>query len=460
MLDQITPIGLITFANFLTCALVCVVLLIRDRKSPINRSSAAFDFFIAVWSFFYFLSQSSSDRDLSILFFKICIIATVLINSGYIHFTFALIGRERVGRKFLWTVHALNLFFCYGAYTWFYDEWVIKFSYGLWPIPSKWFLIYLVWWFTQVFFCFFMLYFYGVKKYTGVKLSQIKWVLWPSLLAFIGGSTNWLVWLGVDFPPYLTLGVSFYALTIAFAIIKLRLFDYSSVMKMLQKERLAAVGLLATSINHDIKSPLYAVRAKLETLSDQLERNRNEMRPDALKSSIEQIDQVFEVIKKFNQFAVVGSSETEENMQASIPLALERVLKLFDNEIERKRIQLVEEDVGKLPNIRASQIHVDSILFNMLTNALQALEVGGRIKILGRLEGDHVCLTVQDNGCGMSESEQKNIFEPFSSSKKEEGAGLGMYVTRELVRQNRGKIQLKSIEGVGTSFELEFQVAA
>ncbi len=231
MLDQLTAFGILSLINFIACGLIGIFTLSKNKTNPINISYFIFALSLAFYAFFYFLWQSSSDPKWGILLFKWTILGVVLINSGFVNFTFTVLHLREKNKIPLIFVHLINLFFCYSAFSLFYTDWKIKYTYGLWPIPSIVFHCYLVWWFLQVIFCFYIIYTKGYLKSTGKQKKQFQWILIATLIGYIGGGTNWFVWYGINFPPYLNSGVAIYASLLAYAILRHQLFDIDVIVK-------------------------------------------------------------------------------------------------------------------------------------------------------------------------------------------------------------------------------------
>ena len=149
---------------------------------------------------------------------------------------------------------------------------------------------------------------------------------------------------------------------------------------------------------------------------------------------------------------------------------------------EHGKIQQFHEGVSfeinldpDLPNILGSEIHLSKTLMNLVSNAAEAMQRGGRVqvstfrcqlddKVRGYQSikpGDYAVLRVEDEGSGMSDEDMRHIFEPFYTKKKmgRSGTGLGMSVVSGTVKDHKGYIDLKSIEGRGTRFDLYFPIS-
>ena len=160
-----------------------------------------------------------------------CIVGVVLINTAFVHFTYVLVNLHEKHRRQLLSVHLINAFFSYAALFLFYVEWKQKYTYGLWPIPSKVFHFYIVWWFLQVIYCFYLIRKQGILKSTGKARKQYQWIFWATLIAYAGGATNWLVWYDINFPPYLNSGIAIYTIVLAYAIFRHQLLGIDVIIK-------------------------------------------------------------------------------------------------------------------------------------------------------------------------------------------------------------------------------------
>jgi len=130
-----------------------------------------------------------------------------------------------------------------------------------------------------------------------------------------------------------------------------------------------------------------------------------------------------------------------------VPLrsVLESVLRLYENKFKSKSIAL-EMDLADCPPIHALQGEIKQLLANLISNAADAVEPGGKIRIaLAPAEqGEGVEIEVADNGPGVPEKNRTHIFEPFFTTKEDVGTGLGLWVSKEIAERHGGKIELGS----------------
>jgi two-component system NtrC family sensor kinase len=112
----------------------------------------------------------------------------------------------------------------------------------------------------------------------------------------------------------------------------------------------------------------------------------------------------------------------------------------------------LEEDLPMTPSDRGQ---LQQVLLNILNNALDAVDEGGRVVIRSELSADGcVVVSFEDNGAGMSEKTLEHIFDPFFTTKQKYGTGLGLSITYGIVEKLGGKIEVESEEGVGTTFKV------
>ena len=229
-MPQISPFGIISFFNFLLAAFLGILAFVRSNRTPSRLAYSFFAASLAFYAFFYSLWQFANNEKMAIFFFELCIVGVVLINNFFVQLTHALLGLSDKLKKRLFVTYVLNIAFCICAFGPFYHSWAWKYTYGYWPIPSAVFHVYLFWWFFQVFYCFYYLWVYGIHNGQGRVKQQCEWVFWSSLIGFAGGASNWFVWYGINFPPYLNGGIAIYALCLAYAIVRYRIMDIQLVV--------------------------------------------------------------------------------------------------------------------------------------------------------------------------------------------------------------------------------------
>ena len=241
------------------------------------------------------------------------------------------------------------------------------------------------------------------------------------------------------------------------------------------QDRLAALGLLAAGVSHEINNPCGAIFANIGVVRDDLESVLSRprfMRGDALDQSagewLEALGdcmaaarRIQSVVKTLNVF----SRRSDNNQPVPVDLNEEvtAVMRLVGKEVKFQAHIRLELD-AQLPQVLAVANSVAQIVTNLVVNALQALEsvmaAEPVIVIRTTHDDDNVLLEVSDNGPGMASDVRRRIFDPFFTTKPVgKGTGLGLAITRELVNKAGGEIFVESTPDHGTLFRVVFVVA-
>jgi signal transduction histidine kinase len=141
---------------------------------------------------------------------------------------------------------------------------------------------------------------------------------------------------------------------------------------------------------------------------------------------------------------------SEEFIKVDINLAIEATLNIMHNEF-KNRIT-IEKILGSLPEVECHVGQINQVLMNILINACHAIEKEGRIEIVTRvLPEGQVSIEISDSGKGIAEEDMKRIFEPFFTTKPENiGTGLGLPISRDIIKKHHGEIEIVSQLGMGT----------
>lgn len=231
--------------------------------------------------------------------------------------------------------------------------------------------------------------------------------------------------------------------------------------QILMQDRLASVGLLASSLAHEIGTPLGVIRGRAEYLGLQTQGNpRIKKNVDVI---ISQIDRVSHLIQSLLNLA--RGDRIRKGRMIHLNDAVTEVLDLMAHELRKHSIQVRNEIHGDLPvavAAEASPLH--QVLLNLLVNSVHAIETAVRqgrpgghfIRISAQDSGARILsLLIEDSGCGISRQNLKNLFKPFFTTKEiGVGTGLGLATSYRIIENWGGTIQVRSEEGVGTVFQI------
>lgn len=257
--------------------------------------------------------------------------------------------------------------------------------------------------------------------------------------------------------------------TEAIAISNAQLFAELSKMQseMIQREKMAVIGTLATGINHEICNPLSIIRGECEIFllnyRDHYYREKSHeemvaMFLEIMQKVVRETDRAAAITKRLSTFARPSHRSIREELR--IDKEIDEVLGLMNHEIIQKNITIRKSFQGGFPAIVADKKQVEEALFNVLRNCVQhSNKPEGLIQIIGTVEDDFAVVYIEDNGAGMPAEKIENIFNPFYTSKESgKTTDLGLFVVKQIMEQLKGTIAVQSEEGVGSVFLLKFPV--
>jgi len=224
--------------------------------------------------------------------------------------------------------------------------------------------------------------------------------------------------------------------------------------RLMEAERLAAVGQSSTMIGHDLRNPLqtlynivYLMSHEINTLNIPDDEKENLLeRLETLRERVRYMDKIVSDLQDFSRPITLRLEET--NLQQ----LLDNLIKEIDVP-ENVRLSIeVEKD---LPRIFLDQLVIERALYNLILNALQAMPNGGLLTIKARHEQDKVYISVKDTGIGMPKEVLEELFTPFFTTKAQ-GQGLGLVVVKRFIEAHKGQIFVKSELNKGSTFTIVF----
>jgi len=215
--------------------------------------------------------------------------------------------------------------------------------------------------------------------------------------------------------------------------------------RMMRADRLATIGELAAGAAHEIRNPLTAIKSSLQYLS---EKCRQETERKLLGVALQETDRIDEILAALLSFSRPSEIKKE---QYDLAVALEESLSLLSFQA---RAAAAEVETAFPPGpvlLNGDKSQVKQLFLNILLNAIQAMEGGGRlgVEVLSP-GGGRVLVRVSDSGVGIPEENMDRIFDPFFTTKKG-GTGLGLSICYSIVKSHGGEIEVRSKPGEGTT---------
>jgi signal transduction histidine kinase len=224
--------------------------------------------------------------------------------------------------------------------------------------------------------------------------------------------------------------------------------------RLRQTESLAVAGKLCSSIAHEVGTPLNIIAGRAELMLRALPKE-SPLRED-LDVVIAQIDRISKMIR-----AALDPFRQREPERAAVAAGAvtEALRPLLQHFARTRGVNLAVRIPRDLPEVYVDPGHLQQVLINLLTNAIEATPAGGRVDVIGAHRVDDgrpgVAIEIRDTGSGIPPEVLPKIFDPFFSTKPvRDGAGLGLAICRDLVRSNGSEIQVASMPGEGTVFTI------
>jgi signal transduction histidine kinase len=219
---------------------------------------------------------------------------------------------------------------------------------------------------------------------------------------------------------------------------------------LLQSEKLAVVGRLASSISHEINNPLAAMTNLIFLARSTASNEKTKRYLEIVEEQLARVAQIItQTLRFYKQQSDANSADPAELLDSVLTLCRG---KLSNNEI---RLKL---EVEKCPRLICYAGEVRQVLANLVRNALDAMPKGGTLRLRVRPGTDWrsgrqcVRFTIADTGHGMSPETERRIFEPFFTTKGEIGTGLGLWVSAGIVEKHKGNIRVRSSTRPGKSW--------
>jgi signal transduction histidine kinase len=225
------------------------------------------------------------------------------------------------------------------------------------------------------------------------------------------------------------------------------------VEQLIQSEKRAAIGTMASGIGHEINNPLYAILGMAEAVRDERDIAQcHEHARDIIRHSKE----IAEIVKNLSGYVRPGTDGDLELVDVNEKLA--EAVTMTRRSILSDHIEFWES-LEPIPKILAKPEEIRQVFFNLIRNGVQAIEGKGVLEIRSRRDGGGVSVQIHDTGPGIPEARQGKIFDPFFTTKgPDEGEGLGLYIVQQIVKKYDGTIVLESQPGAGTVFTVRLPV--
>ena len=242
----------------------------------------------------------------------------------------------------------------------------------------------------------------------------------------------------------------------AIAIENARLYENlkQSQNTLRRADRLSSLGLLTAGLAHEIRNPLVAIRTFTQLLPERYD--DAEFREGFQGLALKEVDRICGLINDLLSFARPSRPNVaEENMNDVV----DGIARILETEAKEKGVEITRNFAINLPKVWIDREQMKQVFMNLILNAIQAMKEGGSIFISTRLtsrngaapSGQFLQVEVRDTGVGIPAENLDHIFDPFFTSK-DEGSGLGLSISHQIVQEHGGYVTVESKVGMGTTF--------
>jgi len=231
--------------------------------------------------------------------------------------------------------------------------------------------------------------------------------------------------------------------------------------KLVQTEKMAALGVLTAGIAHEINNPLNYIKSGKEIIKQITEQNNSEILIKD-KETFETVlvgidlgvDKIMNITKSLGAFTTTSD---KINNKVFLNKVIDDTLTILDHDL-KNRINVSREYANKDIFIIGNEGKLYQVFSNLITNSIHAIEGDGEISISAKETEDKTIISITDSGCGIPDELLNKIFDPFFTTKEQgKGTGLGLSIVYNIIKELNGDIEIDSIVDKGTTVKLEFK---
>jgi two-component system NtrC family sensor kinase len=224
---------------------------------------------------------------------------------------------------------------------------------------------------------------------------------------------------------------------------------------LIRSEKLASVGRLASAIAHEINNPLTPVVLNLELMVEDIKANRAINMADVdIEATYNSAQRIKRIVERILQFTRKGREDRPAMEKVDITRVIANTSALVKHYFQKSGVELVTNVQVSVGGIYGNADQLEQVFLNMMLNARDAMQEKGRLTVSAFSQEGWVIVTFSDTGKGITPEIMDKLFEPFTSTKGENGSGLGLFVSYEIIRNHNGAIEVTSELDKGTTFTI------
>ncbi|MGJ8639125.1 MAG: sensor histidine kinase [Opitutaceae bacterium] len=232
--------------------------------------------------------------------------------------------------------------------------------------------------------------------------------------------------------------------------------DKVSMEELIESERTSSIVRLAAGVAHELGNPLNSLTIHLQLIERKLKKLGLEEDGKKISESLNvcqgEVKRLDGIITHFLEAVRPQKPELNELDLVSL---VDEVLRVQEAELRDRNLDVNVEVDAQLPAILGDRGQIKQVFFNLVKNAMEAMQAGGKLSVVTRKDDDYVYMQFIDTGSGISDEDLSKVFQAYYTTKKE-GHGLGMMIVQRIMREHGGHISLESRKDLGTVITLQF----
>jgi two-component system, sporulation sensor kinase E len=232
--------------------------------------------------------------------------------------------------------------------------------------------------------------------------------------------------------------------------------EKKSTAELIEHEKTSSILLLAAGVAHELGNPLNSLTIHLQLIERKLKKLRDSKETAALAESIQvcqgEVTRLDGIIRNFLEALRPSPPNLAE---VNLVEVIEDVLRFQGKELTDRGLKVEGELPATTPVIMADRNQLKQVFFNLIKNAMEAMQPGGILGIRVRADDDSVYIRLADTGAGIRQDDLAKLFSPYHTTKTG-GHGLGLMIVQRIMRDHGGHVGLESKEGTGTVVTLQF----
>jgi len=505
--------------NAISSGILGYVVFTHNKKGAVNRAFFYYSIAITFWSGAYFLWQISKTDISAIFWCKALMMGAIMIPVLYTRFVYRLINKpeHKILMYLFFAVSIIFLFLNLGNLI--VDGVNARSGFQLWPTAGPAFIYYLIVWFSIVIYSVYLL-FIEYFRATNHKKTQLFYVLIGTIIGYLGGATNYPLWLDIKILPWGNILITFYTMVMAYSILKYKLLDIKIIYteaiiifvffallvdalfspnykiallrmvivllfsvvgqgliknigelkkanRQLEKDKKELVELdrmkdeFLQMATHELNTPITAIQGKLDMA----------VREDLCKLNSEQkafLEPILNETTRLGHLSrdVLNTARIDQHRMAinrsetDLDALISDTINNFEIKAKEQGDSIAYIPMSKsLPKLNIDQSKIGEVITNLIGNAIKFTEKG-KIAVTSRIKDGEVIISVSDTGVGIDKEGQKHLFEKFyqagrfdpENPQEQQGTGLGLYISQNIINLHGGKMWLESVKDKGSSF--------